>query len=294
MNFYKHHIGDYDQATRHLSFVEDAAYSRLIRKYYAEEKPLPEDVKKVQRLIGARSRDEKEAVETVLAEFFVLESDGWHNKRCDEEIAQANAQAETNRRIAREREEKKRQRKANETSTNRGHEDSTNRDEEKHDSWSGEKHDSFGSREPSQTPDSRLQTPDVKQQHNHGGQSRALETGPIDRHIAVAVLLRALGVSPMTGSHPLAMVFANAGATDEQLRAAVEIARERKPAPQPISPAYLQPILQDVLHPPEPRRSVAAASRDADRANTIAVLTGRTNDHERTAHTIDVEARHVD
>lgn len=92
-----------------------------------------------------------------------------------------------------------------------------------------------------------------EQQHNHGGQSRALGDKPIERHIAVAVLLRGLGVSPMTGTHPLAMVFANAGATDEQLRAAVEIARERKPAPQPISPAYLQPILQDVLNPPQPK-----------------------------------------
>ena len=92
-----------------------------------------------------------------------------------------------------------------------------------------------------------------EQQHNHGGQSRALGDGPIERHIAVSVLLRSLGVAPMTGSHPLAVAFAKSGATDEQLRAAVEIARERKPAPQPISPAYLQPILQDVLNPPQPK-----------------------------------------
>ena len=44
MNYYEHHIGDYAQATAHLTFVEDAAYSRLIRKYYAEERPLPADL----------------------------------------------------------------------------------------------------------------------------------------------------------------------------------------------------------------------------------------------------------
>jgi len=86
MNYYEHHIGDYAQATAHLTFVEDAAYSRLIRKYYAEERPLPAELPAVQRLIGARSREEKSAVETVLKEFFFLEADGWHNKRADAEI----------------------------------------------------------------------------------------------------------------------------------------------------------------------------------------------------------------
>jgi len=70
-----------------LSFVEDAAYSRLIRKYYAQEKALPADLKAVQRLVGARSKEEREAVETVLAEFFELREDGYHNTRCDEEIS---------------------------------------------------------------------------------------------------------------------------------------------------------------------------------------------------------------
>ena len=86
MNYYEHHIGDYAQATAHLTFVEDAAYSRLIRKYYAEERPLPVDLSAVQRLIGARTREEKSAVKTVLEEFFSLGDDGWHNKRADIEI----------------------------------------------------------------------------------------------------------------------------------------------------------------------------------------------------------------
>lgn len=86
MNYYEHHIGDYAQATAHLTFVEDAAYSRLIRKYYAEERPLPADLAAVQRLVGARTREEKSAVQTVLEEFFFLEADGWHNKRADAEI----------------------------------------------------------------------------------------------------------------------------------------------------------------------------------------------------------------
>jgi uncharacterized protein YdaU (DUF1376 family) len=87
VNYFEHHIGDYAEATAHLTFVEDAAYSRMIRKYYAQEKPLPVDVKAVQRLVGARAKEEREAVATVLEEFFVLAEDGWHNSRCDAEIA---------------------------------------------------------------------------------------------------------------------------------------------------------------------------------------------------------------
>lgn len=97
MNYYRHHIGDYDQATRHLSFVEDAAYSRMIRKYYAEEAPLPKNLEKIQKLIGARTKEEKAAVQTVLEEFFVLEDDGYHNSRCDSELEAARAKAQKNR-----------------------------------------------------------------------------------------------------------------------------------------------------------------------------------------------------
>ena len=145
MNFYKHHLGDYAQATSHLSFVEDAAYSRLLRKYYSEEKPIPGDIKAAQRLVAARTRDEKEAVQTVLEEFFTFDSEAsvWRNKRADEEIVKANSQADTNRRIAEEREAKKRARNQHESSTNRG--------ETTDDSY----HDQSTKRQPSQTPDSR-------------------------------------------------------------------------------------------------------------------------------------------
>ncbi|QWD91646.1 YdaU family protein [Polynucleobacter sp. MWH-Braz-FAM2G] len=87
MNYYEHHIGDYAEATAHLTFTEDATYSRLIRKYYATEKPLPVDVKLVQRLINARTKEEKNAVVSVLNEFFNLRDDGWRQERCDHEIA---------------------------------------------------------------------------------------------------------------------------------------------------------------------------------------------------------------
>lgn len=87
MNYYEHHIGDFDQATAHLTACEDGIYSRLLRKCYSTEKPLPADLPALQRLVRARTREEKAAVQAMLDEFFELQADGWHQKRCDEEIA---------------------------------------------------------------------------------------------------------------------------------------------------------------------------------------------------------------
>lgn len=87
MNYYEHHLGDYARDTAHLSILQDGAYRRLLDLYYIREAPLPEDARHVCRLLRATSRQEKLAVEAVLQEFFHLESDGWHHKRCDLEIA---------------------------------------------------------------------------------------------------------------------------------------------------------------------------------------------------------------
>lgn len=127
VNFYKHHLGDYSSATSHLSWDEDCAYRRLIDAYYKRETPIPADIKEAQRLARAQTPGQRKAVETVLHEFFHLDSDGWHQKRCDEELAKANAQGETNRRIAEEREARKRERLEHEQSTNRDTDRATNR-----------------------------------------------------------------------------------------------------------------------------------------------------------------------
>lgn len=89
MNFYKHHIGDYAKKTSHLSWDEDMAYTRLMRVYYATEKPLPADLAEVIRLARAKTKVQKAAVEQVLREFFDLTEAGWSNGRCDEEMEAA-------------------------------------------------------------------------------------------------------------------------------------------------------------------------------------------------------------
>lgn len=101
MNYYKRHIGDYAAATRHLGMLEHGAYAMLLDVYYMAEGPLPADVKSAARKAGARSRDEVAAVELVLREFFVLQDDGWHQPRCDAELAAMRDRASSNAAVGR-------------------------------------------------------------------------------------------------------------------------------------------------------------------------------------------------
>lgn len=295
LNFYKHHIGDFDQATRHLSFVEDAAYSRMIRKYYAEEKVLPVDVKKIERLIGARTKEEREAVAVVLEEFFVLEDDGWHNKRCDEELSKANAQADANRKIALAREAKKRERVEHEQSTNRGPADSTIRGNEQHDSWSASEHESLPSREPSQTPDTRHQTPDLKPvaviTHASGA--------PHARPSELSAAMRRHSIEAQPGD-PRLIAAAEAGVTVATIEAACAQAKAAKPNER-IPPNYVVTIAMnwtaDAAAPRAPQARASpqrAANHHDERAHTIAVLTGRNRDEQPDEpYTIDAPATRI-
>ena len=84
MNYYERHIGDYLKDTAHLSLLEHGVYTRLMDVYYTREGAIPAG--EAARLIGARSKDEREAPATVLSEFFVL-VDGLHRQdRCEREI----------------------------------------------------------------------------------------------------------------------------------------------------------------------------------------------------------------
>jgi len=95
MNYYQHHIGDYAAATAYLSLIEDAIYTRLLRVYYRDEKPLPADTKAVAWLIGLRSKKEVALLDNLLPQFFTMQADGWHNLRADEEIGHYQSNRET-------------------------------------------------------------------------------------------------------------------------------------------------------------------------------------------------------
>lgn len=87
LNHYPRHVGDIITATIGLSLMERGAYDALLDQYYAREAPLPLDRKEVYRLAAANGAAERKAVDYVIARFFKEEPDGWHQARCDEEIA---------------------------------------------------------------------------------------------------------------------------------------------------------------------------------------------------------------
>lgn len=97
MNFYKRNIGDYLKKTAHLSLLEHGVYTRLLDVYYTREDGIPKQ--DAARLIGARSKDEKAALDSVLNEFFECFDGTWRQERCDEEIKHVNAKTERNREV---------------------------------------------------------------------------------------------------------------------------------------------------------------------------------------------------
>lgn len=255
MNFYKHHIGDYAAATAHLSWDEDMAYTRLLRWYYQHEKAIPGDQRAVYRLARAQSKQQREAVDAVLEEFFTLEDDGWHQKRCDEELVRANAQAEANRRVAADREE--RRRKFREASTNRA--DTAN--ESSNESCNPPEHESFPSREPSQTPDSRRQTPDRKAGTPHTT-GQAPDVGTPAGHAAAALNCAGRRV---TSQDPRLIAAVDEGVTSAQL---IELAGlyPDKPAAYLIATARRQlaeraPLNGATHGPRQPARRLSAVER---------------------------------
>lgn len=89
MNYYERHLGDYAKDAGHLSMLEHGAYSLLLDRYYTTDQPIPQE--QAHRICRARTRDERAAVDTVLAEFFVLIDGAWTNGRADREITKMQA-----------------------------------------------------------------------------------------------------------------------------------------------------------------------------------------------------------
>ena len=96
-------MGDYARDTGHLTIIEHGVYALMLDAYYATERPLPKDIDALCRLLRAMTQAEKKAAQSILSQFWKLTDGGWINSRAATEIAKASAQADTNRRIARER-----------------------------------------------------------------------------------------------------------------------------------------------------------------------------------------------
>ena len=101
MYYYQFHVGDYTSSTAHLSELEDLAYRRMLDWCYVHEKPLPEAVEDIARLI--RMRSHSDCIASVLREFFERTQVGWVNRRALREIEAFKGKSEKARQSAKAR-----------------------------------------------------------------------------------------------------------------------------------------------------------------------------------------------
>jgi len=108
MHYYKRDIGDYAIKAARLSMLQHGAYNLLLDACYKREQfPTREEAIEWS---WASSQAEIEAIDFVLNKFFTQKEDGkFVQKRIHEVITEFRANSETNRRIAIERESKRRE-----------------------------------------------------------------------------------------------------------------------------------------------------------------------------------------
>ena len=251
MNYYEHHLADYTQATAHLSMLEDAAYSRMLRWYYANEKPLPADIKAIERLVRAQSKQEREAVKTVLDEFFVFQDGAYHQDRADKEIWKY----------------QDKQRKSSASANARWNKQQTHCDGNANASQThcdGNAH---------QTPNTKHQTPDTNQ--DQYTPSQVSNTVP-SKAGAVCVAIRAEGIASTNPGHPDLIALIESGAEIQEF---VDAAREAQAKGKGFD--YLLGIVKG-RRLDSARQAQAPPRRKTiheERAETIAAMTGRNQNH---------------
>ena len=99
MDWHKRYSGDYARDTGHLSLCEHGAYAVLLDAFYSTEKPIP--AAGAHRVARAFEKHEREAVDSVLLQFWKRTPDGWVNPRAIVEIGKANAKSAAASRAAR-------------------------------------------------------------------------------------------------------------------------------------------------------------------------------------------------
>lgn len=107
MHYYKKNIGDYHKKAGRLSMLQHGAYTLLIDACYDREQ-FP-TLEQAIEWSWASSKEEIEAVEFVIRRFFIEEDGVFLQKRIAQEIENYKKNAETNKRIALERETKRRE-----------------------------------------------------------------------------------------------------------------------------------------------------------------------------------------
>ena len=105
MHYYKKNIGDYAKKAGRLTMLQHGAYTLLLDSCYDREQ-FPTLADAIE-WTWASTKEEVEAVEFVLKKFFLLQGDRYVQNRISEELEKYHANSEINKRIAMEREAKR-------------------------------------------------------------------------------------------------------------------------------------------------------------------------------------------
>lgn len=249
MNYYERHLGDYAKDTAHLTMIEHGAYSLLLDRYYGTEQGIPAD--QAHRIARARTKEEKAAVDVVLAEFFLLVDGVWTNRRAEEEIIKTQAKINAAKENGKKGGRPKKQKSGSENETQQkpsglfmGSENETQQ-------------------KAHQSPDTRHQIPEelpvVSEQPSDGGAT----AGNATRVGALCKQLRGIGID--AAPHLPVWPELLERFSDDQIVAVAEIAKTRKPDER-IHLHYLVPILNE---PPK------APASGAKRAPSVENFEGR-------------------
>ena len=108
MHYYKRNLGDYAKKAGRLTMLQHGAYTLLIDSCYDRE--VFPTLEQALEWTWASTEAEVEAVKFVLSRFFVLDKDGCYvQDRILQELLHYHKNADTNKRIADEREAKRRE-----------------------------------------------------------------------------------------------------------------------------------------------------------------------------------------
>jgi uncharacterized protein YdaU (DUF1376 family) len=111
VHYYKRNLGDYAKKAGRLSMLQHGAYTLLMDACYDREQ-FP-TLEQAIDWTWASSNEEIEAVEFVLSKFFVLEGDVYIQARIQQEVLEYQDKSETNKRIALDREQKRKLKQTN-------------------------------------------------------------------------------------------------------------------------------------------------------------------------------------
>lgn len=90
--FMPFYIADYMADTSHLTTVEHGAYLMLIMNYWQRGQSLPNDDRKLARIVGLGPREWKRMRDTI-SEFFEISGSEWRHTRVESELASLRAKS---------------------------------------------------------------------------------------------------------------------------------------------------------------------------------------------------------